>query len=406
VDFTDPDHIQDEGFFASPALGDLDGDGDLEIVAAGMDQQIYAWHHDATEVVGWPVLAIHPDWTDHGARIVSSPAVGDLDGDGRDDIVVSTNELLDGDDALVYAISGTGEYFPGWPVDLFCPENYILPFVGEGLPVSPALGDFDQDGLVEPVTHAMIGYETAFDLDGSELLFTYKSSSFYGANSNVDDSMILPFVNSPSLGDLTGDGIPDVVSGGAGFGYLEGMDDDGHRVSNDPAIGAWDGRDGDFLEGFPQQIEDLQFFMNPAVADISGDGAMEVIAGSGGFMLHAWDEGGVEPAGWPKFTGQWILASPAVGDIDGDGLYEVVVGTRSGWLFAWNTPAAQGAPADWPMFGHDAQNTRDVTTPLPDHGPGAEDVVEEDEGCGCGTPGAILGIWPLGLLLAWRRRRA
>ncbi|MFH1469073.1 MAG: FG-GAP-like repeat-containing protein [Pseudomonadota bacterium] len=405
VDYTDPDNILDEGFFASPALGDLDGDGDLEIIAAGMDQLVYAWHHDATEVAGWPVLAIHPDWTDHGARIVSSPAVGDLDGDGRDDVVISTNERLDGDDALVYAISGTGVYFPGWPVDLYCPENEILPYVGEGLPVSPALGDFDEDGLVEPVTHAMIGYETVLDLDGSELLFTYKSRSFYGDNSNVSDSMILPFVNSPSLGDLTGDGIPDVVSGGAGFGYLEGMEDDGHRIAHDHAVCAWDGRDGDFLEGFPQQIEDLQFFMNPAIADITGDGAMEVIAGSGGFMLHAWDEQGVEPAGWPKFTGQWVLASPAVGDIDGDGLYEVVVGTRSGWLFAWDTPAPVGSPAAWPMFGHDALNTRDVTTPLPDYAAPVDISEEEEGGCGCGAPGAILGLWPLGVLLAWRRRR-
>ena len=405
VDFTDPEHVQDEGFFGSPALADMDGDGDLEIVAPGMDQQVYAWHHDGSPLAGWPVLAVHPDWTDHGARIVSSPALGDLDGDGLADVVLGTNERLDGDDALVYAISASGELFPGWPVDLYCPENEILPYVGEGLPVSPALGDFDDDGLVEITTHAMIGYETVLDLDGSELLFTYKSASFYGDNSNVSDSLLLPFVNNPSLGDITGDGVPDVVSGGAGFGYLEGMDDDGHRIAHDHAVSAWDGTDGDFLEGFPQQIEDLQFFMTPAIADIDGDGAMEVIAGSGGFMLHAWNELGVEPAGWPKFTGQWILASPAVGDIDGDGYYEVVVGTRAGWLFAWDTPAAVGSPADWPMFGHDPHNTRNLQTPLQGYSAVDDDGDDAgDGGCGCGGAATAWWLWPLGLL-AWGGRR-
>jgi MYXO-CTERM domain-containing protein len=224
----------------------------------------------------------------------------------------------------------------------------------------------------------------------------------------MSDSMLLPFVNNPSLGDLTGDGIPDVVSGGAGFGYLEGMDDDGHLIPHDHAVGAWDGRDGELLEGFPQQIEDLQFFMTPAIADIDGDGAMEVIAGSGGFMLHAWNEQGVEPEGWPKFTGQWILASPAVGDIDGDGLYEVVVGTRAGWLFAWNTTSPVGSPVDWPMFGHDPRNTRNLLTPLVGYDALTGDTGLDDEQgrCGCsGVPTAAWGLWPVGLLALVRRRR-
>ena len=45
-----------DGFWSSPALGDLDNDGDLEIVAGAWDMHIYAWHHDGSLVLGWPLI--------------------------------------------------------------------------------------------------------------------------------------------------------------------------------------------------------------------------------------------------------------------------------------------------------------------------------------------------------------
>ena len=52
---------------------------------------------------------------------------------------------------------------------------------------------------------------------------------------------------------------------------------------------------------------------------MDGDGAHEVLLGSGGYLLHAFQRGGGEAAGFPKFTGGWIFSAPAVGDLDGDG---------------------------------------------------------------------------------------
>ncbi len=88
-------------FSSAPALGDLDGDGVLEIVAAANDRHVYAWHGDGSPVAGFPVLVVDPakvaaiDPMTHrvtfvagsgvreGGELVATPALADLDGDGR-----------------------------------------------------------------------------------------------------------------------------------------------------------------------------------------------------------------------------------------------------------------------------------------------------------------------------------
>ena len=90
---------------SSPALGDLDGDGKLEVVVGSHDDKIYALNHDGTNVPGWPITT--------GGSVFSSPALGDLDNDGLVEIVVGSN------DNKIYAFNEIGSYdeshFP-WPM--------------------------------------------------------------------------------------------------------------------------------------------------------------------------------------------------------------------------------------------------------------------------------------------------
>ncbi len=75
-------------FSYNSALGDIDGDGDLEIFSNvrqrhnPFHQLIYAWHHDGTPVAGsWPANV--GNVTQYEASVV----LGDIDGDGNSDVL-------------------------------------------------------------------------------------------------------------------------------------------------------------------------------------------------------------------------------------------------------------------------------------------------------------------------------
>ena len=74
-------------------------DQPLAIVAPGLDGRLRAYRPDGTPVPGFPVRLIDPDLPADQqitAESINNPAIGDLDGDGRDDIVIATNEVYGG----------------------------------------------------------------------------------------------------------------------------------------------------------------------------------------------------------------------------------------------------------------------------------------------------------------------
>ena len=102
-------HAVPTGIFGTPVLGDLDGDGFLDIVVAAMDQHVYAWDRHGSPLPGWPVLVQDPNpgggQMPAGAESINTPVLADLDGDGRLEVVIETNEVYD-------ATGNESQFFP------------------------------------------------------------------------------------------------------------------------------------------------------------------------------------------------------------------------------------------------------------------------------------------------------
>ncbi len=367
---------------------------------------------------------------------------------------MGSNEL--GDDmssGAVHLIHGDGNLHAGgpfhdnWPITIGSVPFY--PFVGEGITSPMAMADINGDGRPDITAAGQAGNIYVWDavqppresgFDGMPILLMNSSSR--GGLSDVtdpNDKPLLATFAAASFGDLDQDGRPELVTGGAGLGL--GLNLAGGFVNRPFAhqVGAWETQTGAQVAGFPRQIEDYLFFVNPTVANVDSDPYPEVVVGSGGYYVHAWNACGVEAEGFPKFTGGWITASVAAGDIDGDDLIEVVVSTRAGYLFAWNTTAPVDSPQPWPEYRHDNHNTGNLEMPnsnpsgdtlpepidcplppMPDAGADGGDAGTDSGpsgelgggGCTCrvASPGApasplALGLGALLVGLAARRRR-
>jgi len=86
---------------------------------------------------------------------------------------------------------------------------------------------------------------------------------------------------------------------------------------------------------------------SPAVADLDGNGTVEVAVGSLDGYLYLLDARLTTLPGWPKYSAGGFHGSPAVTDLDGDGELEVLASAEAGTLYAWNSDGS--AVPGWPV---------------------------------------------------------
>ncbi len=384
---THENHIK-RGFIASPTLGDLVGDGALEIVVPALDEHVYAWSGDGSTLPGFPSRLREEDGGGpipcsgdfQCAEIINTAAVGNIDADPRPEIVVPTAEFDDnpaapqtspsaggfaniltnvlanvlGGSGRVYALDPDGSVLPGWPTK---PSGIVpdaLPLVGPG--VDHVLGNVDGDPELEAIGGVATGDVTATNGDGSTAV-NYDPEPNGGEH--VDKSRVLNLFENPIVANL--DGVPgvEVLKGGITLNGLVNVGvATGQNLPYNHVVQAWNGQSGASLPSYPQAVEDYQLLSSPAVADLSNAPGVEATVGTGLYLIRNMNAAGVEGAGWPKFTGGWNFAVPAIGDVDRDGMLEVSTLTREGFSFLWDTDSpACGTNDEWWTSRHDEWST-------------------------------------------------
>ncbi|MGH2953290.1 MAG: S8 family serine peptidase, partial [Solirubrobacterales bacterium] len=420
------------GFAGSPVLADLDRDdgGQLEVIAAGMDRHVYAWNHDGTPVDGFPVLVVDEskvesvDPQTHAVTfgpqaepslmqgaIVDTPAVGDIAGDARPEIIVGTNEeyavdegnegpfnvaassapsltlleplgLLDFANGRAYAISPDGDpdapatgaspFLAGWPVPIAIALAELLPIVGEGINGSPVIADLDcsSGGPGAKVgTMPAAGLAYLLNADGSSCFGAENGrhrtfSTDLSAGVGQLDRPVLPAVGLPAFGDLGGPQ-PSFIAPGAGIIRAIDLALNEYQAGGQDFVVAWDTATGLMSPGWPSPVNDLQFLTGPAVGDVGGLPGEEVVAGTASMDLTALNGLGLPTSiGWPKLTTDWTIATPLLGSFGtldtAPEARRVVVGlTRSGYVNVYGTEVSPCAPASSPRFHHDNANSGD-----------------------------------------------
>ena len=326
--------------WASPALVDLDGDGRLE-VAVGRGGALTVL--SGSGAVRWSA-------TPFGGSEVRTLAVGDLHGGGARSLVVG--RASGGATRQLAAYGASGALLAGWPARRDGEAGYGWGMYNQNV----ALGDLDGDGRAEVVGPTDTHYITVLDGDGDQR----PASAIYGAGKvwsqvgvHVDQAVDLRgyaecgqehrpnFADSaPLVATLAPGTAPAVVVVGNVYDCSK---DPYQSIYQMPFLlrgdrTRWAGGGFDWttlpspVAGAAPRAEDYQVIEsalpNPVVADLDGDGVKEILHPSYDGRLHALWLDRSEHGGWPFTVGGAgavrFASEPAVADLDGDGRAEVI----------------------------------------------------------------------------------
>ncbi|HEY7926117.1 MAG TPA: hypothetical protein VIG86_01715 [Candidatus Dormibacteraeota bacterium] len=362
--------------FPSPVLADLERNRHLDIIQAAGDNHVYAYRANGTRLPGWPVSTLLPAGTvpagsqqTHDSKVIPTPAIADINGDGTPDVVVGLDDSILGNgpagagvQGFMLAFDGRGTtaahggLLTGYPVKipgLIQGYGVAQDFVTQGVE-SPVIYDSPQGPQAVVNTNLFSQYRV--DLKTA----TVSPSPFVPATipaaapnscptpNSVPPTFsasctLVPFTTSPSLGKvLPNSPSPQLFQAGSSAAdVLLGITQTpGFGIRVDNGIGGWDPTTGANLAQYSRYIQGLAFFAAPAIADVTGDGRPDILQSADSNALMAFDGVTGQPAaGFPKWTGGWSLFTPATGDLGGTGQTNVAAMTREGYLSVWSTPA-------------------------------------------------------------------
>jgi hypothetical protein len=298
----------------SVALGDVDGDGQVEVVTGGYFNDGV---RNIAQLIEWTGSSLSVDriqswyWTSN--TVINSVALGDVDGDGQVEIV-SGGFYNDGVRNVAQLVVWSGsslaiDRLTGW----YWTGNTVINSV--------ALGDVDNDGQVEVVSG---GYYSDGVRNVAQLI------EWNGLNLGVDRLVgwywtSNTVINSLALGDVDNDGQTEIVTGGF---YNDGVRDVAQLV-------VWSGTNLDVDRLTCWYWTGSTAINSLAIGDVNGDGQIEVVSGGSYFdgarnvaQMVVWSGSSlaaVDIRTW-YWTGSTAISTIAIGDANDDFSNEIVTG--------------------------------------------------------------------------------
>ena len=128
--------------------------------------------------------------------IIASAAIADVDNDGANEIVISTDETYAspspapgvGGSGRAYVIRANGTIAPGWPVKPTSINPNAVPLVAQGVVTSPVVADVSGNGTKQIALGVFLGDATIYNADGTTAHTLQGTFGGTGAGSDTNET--------------------------------------------------------------------------------------------------------------------------------------------------------------------------------------------------------------------------